>query len=118
MSQRRSFPGGNQAPAFAALGDTTRLRLIGRLCLGGPLSISELAQGSRLTRQAITKHLRVLQGACLVESARHGRQTLFTFSPSPIVGLRQYLDRVSRQWDDRLGRLKAFVESDPGSGTS
>jgi len=116
MSLRRNFAAGHQAPAFAALGDTTRLKLIGRLCLGGPLSISELSQGSRLTRQAITKHLRVLQGACLVESARHGRRTLFTFAPTPIVGLREYLDQVERQWDARLDRLKAFVESDPGGG--
>lgn len=116
MSQRRDFRAGNQAPAFAALGDATRLKLIGRLCLGGPLSITELSQGSRLTRQAITKHLQVLQGACLVESERHGRQTLFTFAPAPIVGLREYLDQVAREWDARLGRLKAFVESGPGDG--
>ncbi len=118
MSQRRSFPRIDQAPAFAALGDTTRLKLIGRLCLGGALSISELSQGTRLTRQAVTKHLRVLQGASLVESARRGRQTLFTFSPSPIVGLRDYLDHVAREWDARLDRLKAFVESDPDAGST
>jgi DNA-binding transcriptional ArsR family regulator len=114
MSQRRSLAGAAPAPAFAALGDPTRLQLIGRLCLGEPLSTSELSRGSRLTRQAITKHLRVLEGASLVASSRQGRRTLFTFAPAPIWGLRDYLDLAARQWDERLGRLKALVESDPG----
>jgi Helix-turn-helix domain len=48
---------------FAALGDTTRLSLVVQLCRGEPRSISQLTERSRRTRQAITKHLRVLEGA-------------------------------------------------------
>jgi DNA-binding transcriptional ArsR family regulator len=98
------------APVFAALGDETRLRLVARLCAGAPLSISDLARGSNLTRQAITKHLRVLENAGIVQARRAGRESLFEFVPKPMEGLKQYLDFVSAQWDDALSRLKSFLE--------
>jgi len=98
------------APVFAALGDQTRLALVAKLCRGQPYSISQLAQGSRLTRQAITKHLRVLEGAGIVHSVRTGRQSLFRFDPEAIEGMKEYLDRVAEQWDQALSRLKAYVE--------
>jgi DNA-binding transcriptional ArsR family regulator len=98
------------APIFAALGDETRLRLVARLCHGEPRSISQLTHGSRLTRQAITKHLRVLQTAGVVRSFRSGRESLFKFHSQPIDELRDYLDLVSAQWDQALSRLKSFVE--------
>jgi DNA-binding transcriptional ArsR family regulator len=99
-----------QAVVFAALGDETRLLLIARLCEGGAYSIAQLTQGSRLTRQAITKHLRVLEDAGIVHSVHKGRESLFEFDPGPMEALRAYLDRVSAEWDEALGRLKAFVE--------
>ena len=100
----------NRAAIFAALGDETRLSLIGTLSGGEPQSISRLAQGSRLTRQAITKHLRVLEGAGMVQSVRAGRENLFELRPKPLKDAQAYLERVSDQWDDALGRLKSFVE--------
>lgn len=100
----------DRASVFAALGDETRLSLIGKLSHGPPQSISRLAEGSRLTRQAITKHLRVLEGAGIVHSIRTGRESLFTFRPEPLRDLQSYLERVSSQWDDAIGRLKSFVE--------
>jgi DNA-binding transcriptional ArsR family regulator len=99
-----------RASVFAALGDETRLSLIGKLSNGPPQSISRLAEGSRLTRQAITKHLRVLEGAGIVHSIRAGRESLFTFQPEPLRDLQSYLERVSGQWDDALARLKSFVD--------
>lgn len=98
------------APVFAALGDATRLALVAKLCRGQPYSISQLTRGSRLTRQAITKHLRVLEGAGIVHSVRAGRRSIFKFDPQPLDELKDYLDRVSEQWDQALSRLKAFVE--------
>jgi DNA-binding transcriptional ArsR family regulator len=100
------------APVFAALGDGTRLRLIGNLCRGEARSISDLAEGSRLTRQAITKHLRILENVGLVHGERRGREILFEFKPKPIEDAIRYLDHVSRQWDGALARLKSFVEKD------
>jgi DNA-binding transcriptional ArsR family regulator len=98
------------APVFAALGDSTRLALVDKLCRDGPCSIAGLTAGSGLTRQAITKHLRVLEGAELVKSLRSGRENHFVFCPERIADLRTYLDLVSAQWDQALARLKSFVE--------
>jgi DNA-binding transcriptional ArsR family regulator len=101
----------DRASVFAALGDETRLSLIGKLSRGPPQSISRLAEGSTLTRQAITKHLRVLEGAGVVHSVRVGRESLFEFRPAPLEELRSYLERVSDQWEHALVRLKSFVEN-------
>ena len=98
------------ASVFAALGDKRRLSLVAKLCRGKPQSISQLTQGSKLTRQAITKHLRVLESAGVVRSFRRGRESLFEFKPEPLEEVKKYLDLVSAQWDQALGRLKAFVE--------
>ena len=100
----------DHATVFAALGDETRLALVTRLSGGQPHSISRLTAGSRLTRQAITKHLRVLEGAGIVHRARVGRESLFEFDPKPIEGIKEYLGLVSAQWDQALARLKSFVE--------
>jgi DNA-binding transcriptional ArsR family regulator len=101
---------GSAPVLFAALGDKTRLALVTKLCGGELRSISDLTQGSRLTRQAVTKHLRVLQKAGLVRCSRRGRESLFALDPEPVRELEDYLNSVSRQWDEALGRLKAFVE--------
>ncbi len=100
----------SRAPVFAALGDDTRLALLAKLSRGRRCSISGLARGSRLTRQAITKHLRVLENAGLVRGVRSGRENLFEFHPEPVKEIRRYLDRVSARWDQALARLKSFVE--------
>ncbi|MBZ5617551.1 MAG: metalloregulator ArsR/SmtB family transcription factor [Acidobacteriia bacterium] len=100
----------NSAPVFAALGDRTRLRLVARLGAGEPLSITQLASGSHVTRQAITKHLHVLAGAGLVRGFRHGREQLWELTPQQLLAARRCLDLISHQWDDALARLKAAVE--------
>src|SRR5258705_4597193 len=98
------------ASVFAALGDETRLGLVAKLTRGEPQSIARLTSGTRLTRQAVTKHLRVLEGAGVVRSARVGRESRFVLDPRPLDDVRTYLDHVSRQWDNALARLKALVE--------
>jgi DNA-binding transcriptional ArsR family regulator len=111
--QRRLVParGRAHAPVFAALGDETRLALIAKLSGGRPCSISQLTKGSTLTRQAITKHLRVLESVGIVHSVHAGRESLFEFDPRPMEEMREYLDFVSEQWDYALGRLKSFIEN-------
>jgi DNA-binding transcriptional ArsR family regulator len=108
---RRASKRQANAPVFAALGDPTRLALVAKLCRGQPYSITQLTKNSRLTRQAITKHLRVLEGVGIVHSVRAGRESVYKFDPQPIEELKGYLDLVSKQWDEALGRLRAFVES-------
>jgi DNA-binding transcriptional ArsR family regulator len=115
MSRATAERGGarrrQHAALFAALGDETRLALIGTLAAGEPRSIAQLTGGAGMTRQAITKHLRVLQGAGIVHCVRAGRESHFAFDPAPMNELRDYLGRVSEQWDRVLLRLKNFVES-------
>jgi len=98
------------APIFAALGNETRLALVAKLSEGEPRSIAQLTEGTDLTRQAVTKHLRMLEGAHIVRSVRTGRESLFELDPAPIRAVREYADVVSQQWDDAIGRLQAFVE--------
>ena len=99
------------ASVFAALGDETRLRLVSRLSSGGPASISRLTDGSGVTRQAVTKHLRVLADAGLAQRSRRGRETLWRLQPERLDQAQRSLDLIARQWDHALGKLKAFVES-------
>lgn len=99
------------APVFAALGDTTRLGLLGRLSAEGPLSIARLSRGTGVTRQAITKHLDALGRVGLVRDAWRGRERVFSLDAKRLEIAQQYLHRVAAQWDAAAGRLKAFVEA-------
>jgi DNA-binding transcriptional ArsR family regulator len=99
-----------RATVFAALGDETRLTVLAKLLSGEPQSIARLTEGTQLTRQAVTKHLHVLESAGVVRSTRAGREALYELQPRPIEDARAYLDRIAQQWDDALARLKAFVE--------
>jgi DNA-binding transcriptional ArsR family regulator len=95
---------------FAALGDETRLLLVSRLCSGEAHSITQLTEGLNLTRQGITKHLRVLEAAGIVHGVRKGRENLFELDLQPLQDIQDYIERVSEEWDRRLSRLKSFVE--------
>ena len=98
------------AAVFAALGDETRLRLVSRLCGQGPMSITKLGLGSRVTRQAITKHLRVMEHAGLVRGSRRGRERIWELETKRIEIAEGYLGLISKHWDDALDRLRKFVE--------
>jgi DNA-binding transcriptional ArsR family regulator len=111
MSNLETLPTAlNTAPIFAALGDQTRLSLLTKLSGGGSQSIARLSTGTDLTRQAVTKHLRVLEDVGLVVCHRIGRESQYAFRPEPMIEARNYLDCVSQLWGDALGRLQAFVE--------
>ena len=105
MSNRRS-----QSKVFAALGDETRLRIVSRLCASGPMSIARLTSGTSVTRQAVTKHLRVLAKAGLACSTRTGRESVWELERRPLDEARRRLEEISSQWDAALNRLKDFVE--------
>lgn len=98
------------APVLAALGDESRLQIVKKLCKGGPLSISKLAEGAEISRQGVTKHLHALHKAGLVRSERRGRERIWRLEPKRLDEVRSYLSRISKQWDDALSRLKAAVE--------
>ena len=101
-----------EAPSalFAALGDPTRLRLVIRLSRGESLSITELASGTKMTRQAVTKHLHVLEDAGVAAASRLGREQRWSLDRRQLAQARQFLDGIAQQWDEALARLKAAVE--------
>ena len=98
------------APIFAALGDTTRLRVVSRLSSEGPLSITQLTEGADVTRQAVTKHLTVLATAGLVRDFHQGREHVWELKTQQLEEARRALDAISKQWDAALERLRAMVE--------
>lgn len=98
------------APVFAALGDATRLALVARLGRGGPQSITSLAEGTPVTRQAVTKHLRRLEAAGLASSRRRGRERVWALRPGALDETRRWLASISAEWDAAIERLRAFVE--------
>lgn len=102
------------APVFAALGDPHRMVLVSRLSRRGPLSVTHLTDGTSITRQAVTKHLRVLEAAGLARSEKSGRETVWTLDQRPLAKAREHLDLISRQWDDAIERLRAFVVEEDG----
>ena len=97
---------------FGALGDETRLRLVARLSGSEPLSITQLAAGTGLTRQGITKHLHVLANAKLIRPRKEGREQQWSLNTARIEEARKMLDNIGRAWDDKLSRLKALAEGD------
>jgi DNA-binding transcriptional ArsR family regulator len=98
------------APVFAALGDATRLQVVARLSSEGPLSIVRLADGFGISRQAVSKHLRVLEDAGLVLGSREGREHLWTLQARRLSDAKGLLDTISSEWDETLERLRVFVE--------
>jgi len=111
------FPEADEAvPVFAALGDATRLGLLQRLSVEGPLSITRLSEGTGVTRQAITRHLHTLGDAGLVRDSRRGRERVWALDPTELEEARRALDRIAVQWDGALERLRAFVENEEDDG--
>lgn len=109
----RSMPSSDvraAAPVFAALGDETRLRLVMRLCKGGAQSITQLSERQPITRQAVSKHLSVLSGAGIIRASKRGRERVWEMTPGKMREVRRWLKTIEREWDQRLDRLKAFVE--------
>ena len=101
------------ARIFAALGDPTRLKLVTLLCAGGAFSIAQLTATTDISRQGVTKHLQVLAEAGVVRDVKQGRERLWQLEPAQITAARAALEQIGRQWEEALGRLKNFLESEP-----
>ena len=98
------------AGLFFALGDPTRLSVVRKLGAGGALTATALADGAKVTRQAIVKHLQVLEDAGLVTHDRRGREVLYALEPRRLADARAFLDSVSASWDRAIERLRRLVE--------
>jgi DNA-binding transcriptional ArsR family regulator len=101
---------------FFALGDRTRLSLVSKLSTGETLSATALAGGAGMTRQAVVKHLQVLEGAGLVSHEKCGREVLYALERQPLDEARAFIDGVSAGWDRAIDRLRTLVE-EPVRGT-
>ena len=99
------------AELFAALGEPTRLRLVDRLSDGSAHSIAALASELPISRQALTKHLKVLEAAGVTRSRREGRETVYRIDPGGLLIAEQWIQAVSGQWDNLIDRLKTHVEN-------
>jgi DNA-binding transcriptional ArsR family regulator len=87
------------AAIFAALGDATRLSLVERLAKAKALSATALADEAKVTRQAIVKHLRVLEDSGVVSKERSGREVLYDLDVARLDDMRTFLHRISAGWD-------------------
>ena len=86
------------------------MALVSRLCRDGPLSIARLTAGADITRQAVTKHLGLMERAGLVRSRRRGRERVWQFAQRRCEDARRFLAEISADWDAALEKLHAFVE--------
>lgn len=98
---------------FRAIADPTRRTILEQLRLFGPLSLSEVADPLPITRQAVRKHLQLLETSGLVEAHRSGRERMHAMNPEPLRELRAWLVPYEAEWDRRLERLTRHLESHP-----
>ena len=101
------------ADVFFALGDGTRLSVVRKLRAGGALSATALSDGAKVTRQAIVKHLRVLESAGLVRNEKRGREVLYELDARRVDEAREFLEGISSGWDRAIARLRRAVEEPP-----
>ena len=97
--------------AFAALADPTRRSILERVS-HGPRRAGDLARGFRMSRPAVSKHLRVLREAGLVEADKRGREQLYRLSPPGLREVQRSVEEMSRFWDEALASFKAYVEEE------
>ena len=101
------------ADVFFALGDGTRLSMVRKLRARGALSATALSDGAKVTRQAIVKHLRVLESAGLVRNEKRGREVLYELDARRVDDAREFLEGISAGWDRAIERLRRAVEEPP-----
>ena len=102
----------NEQSLFAALADPMRRSLLVNLAEHSPRTATQLAQEYPITRQGILKHLTILEDAGLVAVHQAGREKRFTLTPEPLEELEQWIEDIGAKWDERLLRLKTWLEDD------
>lgn len=103
---------------FVALADPTRRRLLDLLAARGPATATTLAAGLPVSRQAVVKHLAVLDEAGLVAAGRVGREVRYTVRPDRLDATARWMAHLAAEWDRRLERVKRLAEADPRGPSS
>src|SRR5687768_13596173 len=101
-----------QQPIFDALADPLRRKLLVNLAENSPKTATQLAAEFPITRQGILKHLNILEEARLVTVYQRGREKRYSLTPEPLSELEQWIREISAKWDERLLRLRVFIESE------
>lgn len=110
MSRRPTARSTDPGPVFVALADSTRRSLFDEIVHEGPLTATELASRRDISRQAVAKHLALLDEAGLVVGERCGREVRYDADPAPLQTAMDWMSSTSQAWDRRLSRLAALVE--------
>jgi DNA-binding transcriptional ArsR family regulator len=100
------------APIFAALADPVRRSLLLHLAEHSPKTATQLARDYPITRQGILKHLHILEAAGLVAVQQQGREKRYSLKPEPLGELDQFVKEIEAKLDERLLRLKRFLEEE------
>jgi DNA-binding transcriptional ArsR family regulator len=95
---------------FRALGDRTRLAIVARL-RAGEAAAGDIAAGFRVSRPAVSRHIRVLRAAKLVTERREGRNRVYALNPEPLAAVDEWLSTYRRFWRAQLQSLKRYAES-------
>lgn len=98
--------------AFAALADPTRRAIVERLSSGDAATISDLAAEFPISRQAVTKHLEVLEQAQLISSRKRGRERQFSLHVQALESVSEWIGEQERRWDDRLRALERHLSEE------
>jgi DNA-binding transcriptional ArsR family regulator len=106
-----SYRGDQADDLWAAVADPTRRRLLDVLLARGEATATTLANELPVTRQAVAKHLAVLERAALVERRRHGREVRYAIRPEQLDAATQWMARVAQEWEERLGAIKRLAEA-------
>jgi DNA-binding transcriptional ArsR family regulator len=94
---------------FAALADPTRRLLIEQLSAAGSKTATEFAQELPITRQGVSKHLKVLAEANLVGMQQEGRERRYSLTPQPLAQTVSWVEAVTEQWNERLQALYDYL---------
>ncbi len=94
--------------AFDALASQPRREIVARLCRG-PLATRDVAEGFAFTKQALSRHLALLEGAGVVARAASGRNHILTLVPAPLVGVSDWVEEIRRGWTASFDRLDAIL---------
>lgn len=97
---------------FGAIADPTRRMILERIRLEGPLSVTELAVPLAMSRQAVTKHLDILEAAGLIKREIRGRERIHRLDAWPLEAVEAWLAPYAAAWDERLDRLRKHLEED------
>jgi DNA-binding transcriptional ArsR family regulator len=95
---------------FAALADPTRRAILSRLC-AGEATVKELSRPFEMTAPAISKHLKVLERAGLIQRGREAQWRPCRLDPKPLQQVSDWMEQYRRFWDQRLDRLEDYLRT-------